>query len=217
MQKLTEKIWKLKPKHGLFNETVIINLFPYHSKSAIKGLVHRALENKEILLIKRGLYCLAKEYRSSDPHPFIIAHLIHGPSYISLESALWFHGLIPEALQQISCVTSQRSRNYKTPFGFFYYYRVPGHDLMSGVELVKLEASSWSYVAQPIRAIADLLYLQKEITWKKNGISFISENLRIELEDLSILSSDEFDAVIKSLKSHRIIYYLKKLKKELLS
>ena len=106
MQTLTEKIFKLSPPFGLFDGTVVRNLFPDSNEGARKLLIHRAVKTNEIMRLKRGLFILAREYRKSDPHPYVIAAMLHAPSHISLETALSFHGLIPEAVFQVSSVTT---------------------------------------------------------------------------------------------------------------
>jgi hypothetical protein len=55
MQNLTEKVWKMKPPHGLFDETVVQNLFPYLSPGARKALVLRAVRKSEIMALKPGI------------------------------------------------------------------------------------------------------------------------------------------------------------------
>ena len=115
MQKLTEQLIRLSPPGGFCDRTVVSNLFPDASEGARKQLIHRAASAGEILRLKRGLFLLDKVFRKSDLHPFALAALLHSPSHISLETALWHHGLIPEALYQVSSVTVSRSRSFSTP------------------------------------------------------------------------------------------------------
>src|SRR3546814_701831 len=61
------------------------------------GLVNRALKDGSLLRVKRGTYLLGRDYRSQTVHPFAIAQSLVPGSYISLESALTWHGWIPEA------------------------------------------------------------------------------------------------------------------------
>ena len=69
------------------------------------GLVNRALKAGELLKARRGLYVLAQVYRKTPLHPFVLAqHLVSG-SYVSAESALSFHGWIPEAVHSVLSVT----------------------------------------------------------------------------------------------------------------
>lgn len=73
MQSLTEKVFKLAPPGGLFDETVVHNLFPGSSDGARALLVHRACQAGEILRLKPGLFVLDLPYRKQDLHPFVLA------------------------------------------------------------------------------------------------------------------------------------------------
>ncbi len=158
---------------------------------------------------------LAKELRKSHPHPFVIAGMLHSPSHVSLESALSFHGIIPEAVFQVSSVTSARSRTYRTPIGVFSFQRVPLNYPKTGVQSLKLDKNSWAFVATPLRAIADLVYSRKEVSWEDNGLSFLTESMRIEIEDLRNMSFKGLDELCKSLRNKRTKDYITRLFKEL--
>jgi hypothetical protein len=212
MQTLTEKIYHLAPPGGLFDETVIINLFPESSVGARNLLVHRALQAGEILRLKPGLFLLDSRFRRSDPHPFQIAALLHYPSHISLESALAWHHLIPEAVYQTSSVTSERSRTFTIPLGVFSFLRVPCRMPRAGVETVEIARDSWAFIATPLRAIADMIYLNKKISWKTDGLSYLTESLRIETDDMRRVSFAGLDDILSSLSSHRVRCYLQRLK-----
>jgi hypothetical protein len=215
MQTCTEKIYHLAPPGGLFDETVIRNLFPESSVGARSLLVHRATQAGEILRLKPGLFLLDGPYRKSEPHPFQIAALLHYPSHISLESALAWHHLIPEAVFQVSSVTVGRSRTFTTPVGIFTFQRVPTDAPRAGVKAVEISRHSWAFIASPLRAIADMLYLNKMITWQKHGLSYLTESLRIDEEELQLISFDDLDDILGSLHAKRVREYLIGMKGEL--
>ncbi len=204
MQRLTEKILFFKPPTGLFNKTVINNLFPNLSNGAIKALVFKAMDKGEILQIKPGLYCLDSRFRENSPHPFVVAALLHSPSYISMESALQFHGLIPEAVYQVRSVTQYRSRIYKTPLGYFQFFRIPCKDFRAGVKSEKLDKSNWVYIATPLRAIADILYMRRKGLTGKEDIGFLTDSLRMEQEELGKVFADNFDDVYNSINNRLV-------------
>jgi hypothetical protein len=212
MQNLTEKVFKLAPPGGLFDETVVRNLFPDKRDGARALLVHRARQASEVLRLKPGLFVLAPPYRNSEPHPFVVAGVLHAPSHVSLESALAYHGLIPEAVYQVSSITTERSREFSTPLGVFSFLRVPARAPRAGVEAVEVARNAWAFIASPLRAIADLVYLNKEITWKKDGLGYLTESLRIEEDDLRSLASDELDEILDSMRNRRVQAYLQGLK-----
>jgi len=212
MQNLTEKVFKLAPPGGLFDETVIHNLFPDSSDGARALLVHRACHAGEILRLKPGFFVLGPPYRKTEPHPFVVAAVLHAPSHISLESALAHHSLIPEAVYQVSSVTVGRSREFSTPLGVFSFRRVPARAPRAGVEAVAVAHNAWAFIASPLRAIADVIYLRKEITWYRNGLGYLTESLRIEEDDLRSLSFEALDEILDSIRSRRVRAYLEGLK-----
>ncbi|MBP7867030.1 MAG: hypothetical protein KA419_13895 [Acidobacteria bacterium] len=212
MQKLTEKVFLLAPPGGLFDETVIHNLFPDSSEGARTQLVHRACRAGEILRLKPGLFVLAQPFRKSPLHPFVTAAVLHFPSHVSLESALAHHGLIPEAVYQVSSVTAGRSRVFSTPEGVFSFQRVPARQPRAGVEAVSVGRAAWAFVATPLRAIADAVYLNRGITWRRDGLGYLTESLRIEEDDLHSLSFDRLEEIKESLCNRRVQAYLEGLK-----
>lgn len=214
MQALTESLLTLAPPGGICDETVVRNLFPEATTGARRLLVHRAVLAGELLRLKPGLFILMPTYRKSEAHPFAVAALLHGPSHISLESALAYHKLIPEAVYQVASVTAARSRTFKTPLGVFTFRRVPADDPRAGVEAVKLVNGAWVFIATPLRAIADMVYLNRKITWKGDGIDYLAESLRIEPDDLARLSFRPLDAICRSLRSRRTIEYLQSFHKK---
>lgn len=213
MQTLTERVLKLAPPGGLFDETVISNLFPNNASAGARTLlVHRAVQAGEILRLKPGLFVLAQPYRKTEPHPFVLAAGLHAPSHISLESALAWYGLIPEAVYQVSSVTLARSREFTTPLGVFSFRRVPVRLPRAGVEAVEVARNAWAFIATPLRAIADLVYLNKEIAWKRNGLGYLTESLRIEEDDLREMSFHTLDEILESFRCRRVSAYLQELK-----
>lgn len=212
MKTLTEKVFSLAPPGGLFDETVISNLFPHSNQHARALLVHRASQAGEILRLKPGLFVLSPPYRKSEPHPFVVAAALHAPSHVSLESALAHHSLIPEAVYQVSSVTVGRSREFATPLGVFTFRRVPARAPRAGVEAVEVGRNASAFIASPLRAIADAIYLNKDVSWKRNGIGYLSESLRIEEDDLRTLSFEALEEILDSIRNRRVYAYLEGLK-----
>lgn len=208
MKPLTDALVRLDPPGGIFDGTVLGNLYPDLSAGARKALVHRAVKNGEAVRLKPGVFLLARPYRRTDPHPFVIAALLHAPSHVSLESALAFHRLIPEAVRQVSSVTARRSRVFTTPLGVFPFRRVPARDPRAGVRAVKLGPAAWAFVATPLRALADLVYLKKSVSWPGDGPAFALESLRIEEEDLAALPAGNLREILESVANRRVAAYL---------
>lgn len=49
-----------------------------------------------IIRVKKGLYVFGDDFRKRPFCRELLANLIYGPSYVSLDYALSYHGLIPE-------------------------------------------------------------------------------------------------------------------------
>lgn len=215
MQTLTERVFLLSPPGGLFDSAVIRNLFPESTEGALKAQVNRALKNREIFRLKSGLYCLAQEYRNSELHPFSIAGMLYSPSYISLESALSYHSLIPEMVYDVTSVSALRSRSYETVIGNFSFTKIPTNNFKANVSAERFNDNGWAFIAGPLRAIADLVYLRKEITWQTDRLGFLLDSLRMEEEELLQISFDPYEDVYNSIRNKRTKAYLSGLKTEL--
>lgn len=114
---------------------------------------------KKGLLIKlRNGHYAFPEYLEEPASPFYIANRIYRPSYISLHSALAYYGLIPEAVVQVISVSSLKTVEFKNRFGTFSYKSVQP-SLMFGYEQKPFIKSLTILIAQPEKALLDLLYL----------------------------------------------------------
>lgn len=215
MQTLTEKVLRLDPPGGLFGDTVVRNLFSDLSAGARRAVIHRAVRQGEVVRLRPGQFCLAADLRRRHPHPFVIAGLLHYPSQVSLESALAFWGLIPEAVHQVASVTHQRSRTFATELGRYAFVRVPCDHLRAGVRSTEVDRGTWAFVSTPLRAIADMVYLRRAVTWKRNGVGFLTESLRIPHDELEQISFEQHEEICASLRSRRTRCYLEGLRKEL--
>jgi hypothetical protein len=83
-----------------------------------------------------------------------------------------------------------------------------------GVEAVKLASNSWAFVATPLRALADMLYLDRSVSWQNDGLGYVLESLRIELDDLRGVSFAALPEISDSIRDRRVVAYLENLAKE---
>ena len=82
------------------------------------------------------------------------------------------------------------------------------------MEAVKLGSGSWAFVATPLRALADILYLNKSVSWPNDGPGYVLESLRIEPDDLSGVSVAALPEISASIRDRRVVAYLENLAKE---
>ena len=179
------------------------------------GMVNKALKKEELIKIRRGLYLLAKKYRHKKLSKFFLASRIVPHSYISLESALSYHGLIPERVTTVTSVLARgRTKKFTTPFGEFVFYQLPvkEYEFLMGVNRIEEIKGEPFLLASPLRALADYVYVKK-IDWQ--GLSYLTSSLRIDIEQLMQIDSGHFFEIKKVYRSKRVLGFLDSLKKEL--
>ncbi len=127
--------------------------------SAVKVQISRWEKSGKLIQIKRGIYLLAEPYRKIKASELYIAGVLKSPSYISLEKALEYHGLIPESVAVFTSVTTKRPTLFKTAAGV-YDYRHIKPSLFWGYTSLVLEGQT-SFMATPEKALMDLFYLRQ--------------------------------------------------------
>lgn len=110
-----------------------------------------------MIRLRQGYYTFP-EYLSKPDFSLYFANRIYKPSYVSLHTALAFYGMIPEAVVQITSVTSLKTANFKNSFGEFSYKSVR-QDFMYGYDLKSIADGRTLQLAKPEKALLDLLYL----------------------------------------------------------
>ena len=116
---------------------------------------------KGLLIRLRQGYFTFPEYKGKPDYPWYFANRMYRPSYISLHSALSFHGIIPESVIQITSVTSLKTAYFVNLFGE-YSYKTIKKELMYGYVLKTMSDGRTLQIADPEKALFDLLYLYPE-------------------------------------------------------
>ncbi|MCJ7628021.1 MAG: hypothetical protein MUO50_06485 [Longimicrobiales bacterium] len=129
-----------------------------HDPGDVRRQLSRWKGSGKILQLRRNLYLLASPWRRVQPHPFLIATELHHPSYVSLQSALAHHGMIPEGVPVTTSVTTARPMEFDTPFGR-HTYRHIRPEVFFGYGRVPLPRGQEALLAGPAKALLDLVYL----------------------------------------------------------
>ncbi len=96
---------------------------------------------------------------------FVIANKIYDPSYVSLEMALSYRGLIPEGVYGITSVTSRKTQIFDSKLARFSYRKIKS-ELMFGYELIKYQNHTFK-LAGIEKAILDFFYFNPRIQTEK--------------------------------------------------
>ena len=209
MQRLTE-IATEKATQGIFTRPEVA-CWIGGSPDQQFGMVKRALAAGEVVRIHRGLYCLAAKYLRQKVDPLVLAQRIYGPSYISLETALSWHGWIPEAVYAITSVCLERSREFDTPLGHFSFTRVPQQTFYCDVTRVEKDGGGGFLLASPLKALADYVYVHK-CDWR--SARPVVESLRVDEGLVASVDVEAFDRLLANYSSLRVRRFIEGLRKD---
>lgn len=125
----------------------------------VRKQLSRWTASGKLYQLRRGLYGLAPPYQKVRPHPFLIANQLQTGSYVSLQSALAYYGMIPEYTPVTTSVSTGRPMTHQTPFGQFDYRHIQVR-WFQGYRKLDLGNEQTAFIASPEKALLDLVYLQ---------------------------------------------------------
>jgi len=137
---------------GVFSVNQVGAVFPDFSPNNLTRWQRQGL----IVKLRQGFYVF-QEVVSLPNYSYFLSNFIYKPSYVSLHTALAFYGIIPEAVTQITAVSSLKTADFRNDVAQFSYKKVKP-DLFFGYEQ-KLFGNRAINIATPEKAILDLLYL----------------------------------------------------------
>jgi len=148
--------------------------------------IHQLLKNELLIQVKRGLYIAGPRITDLKPDPFLLANHILGPSYVSLESALSYHGLIPEKVYEITSVTTKAARRFSTPLGVYSYTRLPLPYYSYGIQSVEVNKQQRFLIASPEKALFDKIITTAGVEFRSKASvrTYMENDLRIEMDAL---------------------------------
>ncbi len=167
--------------------------------------ITRLLSQGTIIRVKKGLYVFGQDQLRGAVQKELLANLIYGPSYVSLEYVLHYHGLTPEKVEAVTSVTVNRAREFDTPLGRFVYRRIPPAAFRAGVERVVVGQGRAFLMAMPAKALADKLYAScVSLGTQKDVLAYVTDDLRIDTESLHALDPDLLDDYARRFGSRKI-------------
>jgi len=166
----------------------------------VRNQLGRWLAKDYLLKLKKGVYTL----KGSAPDSNWLANSLYEPSYISLEYALNFYGLIPERVADVTSITTLKTKTFRNEIGNFVYRHIKP-PVFRG--FVQARSGRLSYfIAEPEKALVDFLYLNLPL-FKQTGIdSVLKESLRLQnVEALDPLKLRLWAKLFDNVKLTRVI------------
>jgi predicted transcriptional regulator of viral defense system len=128
------------------------------SAQQVRLQLSRWVKAGRLIQLRRGLYALAPTWRKVEPHPFLVANRLQRGSYVSLQAALAFHGVIPEHVPVVTSVGPGRPETVRNPLGSFQFNHL-AIGLLFGYSKVEVAPRQFTFVASPEKALLDLVHL----------------------------------------------------------
>lgn len=146
-----------------------------------------------IYQMRRGLYMTTSLVSKNTPEPFLIANHLYGPSYVSIDSALFHWGLIPERVFEISSVTPKISKRFLVQNVVYSFTHLPIAYYPLGIQSISLTETQTILIASPEKALCDKVITTSGINLRsrQQALAFLVEDLRIEKDQLRELNLRE--------------------------
>lgn len=173
------------------------------------------VKQQMLVQIKRGLYVAGPKLNIISPESFLIANHLYGPSYLSLDTALSHWGFIPERVFEISSVTINKSKTYKTAVGRFSYKYMPLPYYSFGIKQVVLTKKQTVLMASPEKALCDKIISSTGILLRsvKQTAALLMEDFRIDKQVLRNLNGASINGWLKDApKKNSLMILVKTLK-----
>lgn len=196
----------LKIIHQPFDYQYLKDLFGDYRYPRNK--ISKLLKAGEIIALKSGLYVLSNQF-GRIVVPEQVANLLYGPSYVSLDYALAYYGLIPEKVFSISSVCIGRKKLYETAVGRFTYQQLKPEYYSMAYSLQNSNRDGY-LMASPEKAMCDKLYFAKAISTLKDMEQYLFEDLRIDRDALNNFDA-ELVAELAGVSAKRNIKLFKEL------
>jgi predicted transcriptional regulator of viral defense system len=168
-----------------FSHDVLMSLLADYQRPNDK--ISNLVADQTLIAIKRGFYVVNPEKTGEPISLPLIANLLYGPSYVSLDYALSYYGLIPEAVYEITSVTTQRSKAYDTPVGRFTYTHADSSVYSIGISSVTNEAGHQFLMASPEKALCDKLIQIPNLVINSpiSMFAFLDQDLRLDINEFA--------------------------------
>ena len=123
----------------------------------LRNQLTRWVKKGRLIGLRRGVYLLNRNDRKMEVDNNVVANILYEPSYLSLEYALNFYGIIPEAVADLTSVTTRKTMRFSNELGNFIYQKIKPR-AFRGFKKVG-EGKNSFFIAEAEKAVADFLYL----------------------------------------------------------
>lgn len=165
--------------------------------------ISRLVKNGDLIRLKNGFYLIA-EKKTHIPFEQV-ANLLYGPSYVSMEWALSFYGMIPERVHTVTSMTLGRDKSYHTPIGDFSYSKLSPNSYSIGVTQKQSADSVGGFlIASPEKALVDWVYKTCKGVAKEQMKDELLEAKRIDRAIFQELNKDLLESIVGTYRASHV-------------
>jgi len=199
-------------KTHIIDHATLSSIIFNNGYTGINDKINKLKRKGYIETLKRGLYLHISPFSQNFISKEIIANTMLSPSYISFDYALYYHGLIPESVFDVTSATTKRSKLFKTHSGTFSFTHVK-KELFSIGLIIESTKNGNFMIASKEKALCDKVYYTKDIQIisKKSMISFLIDDLRIDVDELEDYDMNIFTKYFHISKSKKIKFLIQAL------
>ncbi len=170
-------------------------------------------EENKLIRLKKGVFVVAPTVSKELLSEELIANHLYGPSYVSMESALRYHGLIPEQVYTVRSMTTNRSKRFENSIAYFDYVFVAAPYYSIGITQQTVQDKYTFLIATPEKALCDLIITTPRLRIQSVGAmeTYLEEDLRLNMPALDNMNGDIIRECIEVGKKKPILKLLLKL------
>ncbi|MCA9994616.1 MAG: hypothetical protein KDE56_02640 [Anaerolineales bacterium] len=177
---------KVKPV-GIFESSLVWPF--YDSPQQAQRQLSDWTRAGKLVQLRRGVYTFAAPYGDERPLSYVVANRMVQPSYVSLQSALSYYGMIPEHVAAVTSVTTGRPIKLVNDYGYFMY-RCIKPSFFYGFRYWQISLTQSALIATPEKALLDLIYLTPD----SDNPAYIQE---LRLQNLEIIDVERLQQFVE--------------------
>lgn len=162
----------------------VASLFPEckYKHNKVSALVKQG----DLIRLKQGMYVVHSDVSHKTLSLFLIGNHLYGPSYISLQSALRYYGLIPEHVFTICSMTTKPTQIFYNSMARFEYVHTDATLFPIGLREETIGDGMTVLMASPEKALCDLIadISHLNLRYRKEILVWLEEDVRFDMDEL---------------------------------
>lgn len=190
---------------------ILKSMFPDHK--SVHNKISELEKSGTLIRLKKGMYVVSPKESGKLVSVELVANHLYGPSYVSMESALRYYGLIPESVFAIQSMTTKHSRGFKNPLGKFEYTQCVKEYFSIGVRQ-EIKGNTSFLIACPEKALCDLIIHTPNLNlrFQKEMLTYLKDDIRFDMDAFYQMDNRVFEQCALIGKKKGIITNILKIK-----